>query len=177
MDFRGHHEAKQPLACKLQKPTAVTWNGSHVHAPGQGLQFSLEEHGALQSVHGKELPTYRNRKQPCHRGSNLMKALLICARHAARAYQTRFLPNRWRSRRSSSMSATKSSRAAKEPVRKATNLATWLRTGMGNCPMYFSAAFWLARSLQRNARISFTMTSNTSVLQNPAKHTYSLEIV
>lgn len=46
------------------------------------------------------------------------------------------------------MSATKSSRAAKEPVRKATNLATWLRIGMGNCPMYFSAAFWLARSLQ-----------------------------
>ncbi len=30
------------------------------------------------------------------------------------------------------------------------NFATWLRMGMGNCPMYFSAAFWLARSLQQH---------------------------
>ena len=62
-------------------------------------------------------------------------------------HQTRLRPKRWRSSRSSSMRATNSRSAANEPVRNATNLAPWLSTGMGNCPMYFSAAFWLASNL------------------------------
>ena len=49
------------------------------------------------------------------------------------AHQTRFLPYRWRSSRSSSISARNSSRAAKLPAMKAMNLATLLIRGEGNC--------------------------------------------